>query len=72
MNNQILNAYPYHAKIISKFAANEWVKPTNLNSNDYHVFADLYEFGLVERRIEYKYRGENVLCGANVYFKYSA
>ncbi len=61
----------YHASIISKFPANEWVKPYNSStSNDHQVFSDLYEWGLVERRIEEHYKGKT-LIGTSFYFKYN-
>ena len=61
----------YHTEILSKYPANEWVKPTNLNCNDYDVFANLYEWGLCERKIQYHYKGKQ-LIGSTHYFKYSA
>lgn len=61
----------YHKEIISQFPANEWVKPTNNGSNDYSVFADLYEWGMCERKLEPQYRGKTFV-GNTVYFKYNA
>jgi len=64
------NVPTYHKEIISKFPANEWVKPTNNDSNNYSVFADLFEWGLCERKIERNYRGKTFI-GNTVYFMYS-
>lgn len=60
----------YHKEIASKYPANKWVKPTNNNSNDFDVFADLFEWGLIERKIEENYRG-NPLVGTTQYFKHN-
>jgi hypothetical protein len=59
----------YHQEIKAKYPAGEWVKPTNNGSNDFDVFADLYEWGLVERKVEYHYSGKT-LIGSSFYFKY--
>jgi len=59
--------HQYHNNIISaKFPADTWVKPYN---DDYAVFADLYEWGLVERKIEKHYNGKTFI-GISIYFKY--
>lgn len=60
----------YLVSTISKYPSNEWVKPTNNGSNDYDVFANLFEWGMVERKIEDHYRGKTFI-GTTQYFKHN-
>lgn len=60
----------YHSEVIKGYPVNTWVIPTNNNCNDYDVFANLYEWALVERKIEYHYKGKQ-LTGSTHYFKHS-
>jgi hypothetical protein len=59
----------YHIEIISQFTKGEWFKPTNFNSNAFFVCADLFEWGLIERKIEDVFI-DNRIVGRNFYFKY--
>lgn len=61
----------YHQQVIGKFPANVWVKPYNSSScNDHQIFSDLYEWGLVQRKIVPHYNGKQHI-GSSVYFMYS-
>lgn len=60
----------YHNEIMAKYPAGEWIKPYNSSkSNDYSVFSDLFEWGLVEKKTECHYKGKQMI-GASHYFKY--
>lgn len=60
----------YLSETLSKFPANQYVKPSNNDSNDYDVFTELFELGLVERKIENHYSGK-ILIGSTFYFKHN-
>ncbi len=60
----------YHKEILKKYPEDTWVKPKNYNCNDFSVFADLFEYGLCERKIEDRFRGKTFI-GNTVYFKYN-
>ena len=59
----------YHFEQLKKFVAGEWFLPTNKDGNDFSICADLFEWGLIERKIE-QIVIDGRFKGTRIYFKY--
>jgi hypothetical protein len=60
----------YFIERISNYPPDTWVMPTNLESNDYTVFSNLFEYNLVARKyVPIWSKGQ--LRGSNVFFMYN-
>lgn len=65
-----IDDFQYHIERAKKFTANEWITPTNKDGDDYDIFAQLFEFGLCERKVEEKTK-YGKFSGNKIYFRYN-